>query len=247
MATHEEARALLRIAAVNGVKVDGTSMPLVPIPYNPREYSPKNYSGGDVQFVRNITAGLSQIQGFRFPPNSIIVMQEMARFVHATNKKSIVSAPQIHRFVTHFFPFLFEEMLSQRGLYAWVANHATKRAFFFRIHQVHYSVLIQKHCRKLIIRAECKMQAGNWAESEVDLLIKVVDAIIFARGAFLQDLVAKRNAAGTTQAKSYLHDQNHPGSSSMKSGTRCRGRDWRTGETRAWTGWSWRGQLGLQG
>lgn len=205
--SQEESRALLGIAATNYINIEGMSVPLVPVPNNPQRYPPRLFNGDDKGFHRRATACLSQFPGFEFPKYGSNGLQEMAPFFDAV-ANGRPNERKMHRVLYNILPWIFREMLSQREIYTRVINDATKRAFFFHIHQIHYSVLVQKHNALLNPRSRAKpnVRAENWAGLEVEVLAKVVEAVILAREAFLQDLAAKRNAAATTQSISHSLD-----------------------------------------
>lgn len=202
VASHEESRALLGIAETIEVNIDGRLVPLVPVPDNQLAYNQKKSGGGKDKFVRNAITCLLQLPGFKFTQYSIVGLQEMAGLIYATIKHRITVVRQMYRFIINFFPMMFREMLSQRGLYALVTNDVTKRAFFLHIHQTHYSLLDQNHnrLRKPKSRAKPNLKAESWAGLEADVLVKVIEAVVLAREAFLQDLAGKRNVAVTAQA-----------------------------------------------
>ncbi|ROV93624.1 hypothetical protein VMCG_08062 [Cytospora schulzeri] len=218
ISSHDDSRVLLGIPATTHVNIEGTSVPLVHVQYTPRGYAPKVFGRPNKGFNGRATACLSQFPGFTFPRYDSQGLQEMAPFFDALSKH-IPNARKMHRILYRNLPLIFREMLSQREVYTRVTDYATKRAFFFHIHQIHYSALVQYHnsLRNPRSRAKPNLKAEAWAGLEVDVLVKVTEAVILAREVFLQELAANRKAAATTQAGFHTQDQQgtEPGHSSM--------------------------------
>ncbi|KUI71740.1 hypothetical protein VM1G_07054 [Cytospora mali] len=126
----------------------------------------------------------------------------------------------MYRFLCKVLPLIFHEMLSKQELYIGVTDWATKRDFYSYIHQVHYYLLVQKQnsIRNPTSQARKKLRAEIWAEVEVNVFINFIEAASLSRGAFLQDLAAKRKASSTAQPGVHLQDLQDadPGVLSMK-------------------------------
>lgn len=209
VSSHVESRTLLGIVATYHVNIEGHSVRLVPVPYNPRGYTPKVPGGGNKGFNARATACFSVFPGFKSPTYGFEGLPEMGPFFDALATRRPKNERKMHRLLYNILPNIFREMLSQRELYTRVTNYVEKRAFFFHIHQIHYSLLVQRHNSHLNpnSRAKPNTRAENWAGLEVDVLVKVVEAVILARETYLQDLSAKRNAEASTQAGSHSQDQ----------------------------------------
>lgn len=196
------------------VDINGTSVSLVPVPKDSRRTDTRQ--GGNVQaIVRGATSCFLQspFPGFEFSQYIRSGMQGMARLINAVDQRldyKKCANPPKYAILYRFFASIFSEMLSQRALYAGIIDSTTKRSFFSHIHHVHYSILVHSYRSLRNQRREkTSRRAELWAELDVDVLVDVVEAVVAAREAFLQNLAARRNAATTTQAKLQRHGQQH--------------------------------------
>lgn len=182
------------------VDVNGTSVPLVPIPKHIRR-TVTRHGITNQAIVRVATNCLLQFPGFEFAQYINSGMQGMAPLIDALEHRMSVKRHKCYETLYRFFTSICLEMLSQRALYAGVIDCTTKESFFSHIHHVHYSILIHNHeSLKPKQRAKPNLMTESWADLDVNVLTTVVEAVIAAREAFLQNLAARRDAATTTQA-----------------------------------------------
>lgn len=140
--SHEEGRALLGLTGTN-VIIDTILVPLVPVPYNPRGHRLEEYGAYYPKSIQSATTCLSQFPGFAFRQYDSTDLQEIVFFLIGLTKRGL-GMRRFHKLFCRFISLIFREMLLQKAVYTRVTDYTTKRACFYHIHQIHYSILIQR-------------------------------------------------------------------------------------------------------